>query len=399
MKTSSPTLTKLNAVVHLGFVVTGMVTTLLGPILPTLALRWSLDDVHAGYFFTAEFLGSIVGVGLSSLIVPRLGFTRSLAYSYVLLALGVGALGMGNASWQLGLAATVTYGFGLGIAIPATNLWIAETSGPKRAAALNVVNLAWGIGAVALPAEVAIALRGDHLRAFFFMIAGAALLIAVACFAARDHHPTLPGSRVEADAPARWGLRAALALLFFLYVGVENSVAGWIATYADRLHVAAGALWAATPSVFWAALLAGRGIAVPVLRRVSEARLLAAGLLLAALGIVSLIGAHGVVAVVAGTAVAGLGLASIFPLLIAKISQHFGEAGPRVAGPLFAFAGLGGASLPWLVGFVAQRGAGLRAGLSVPLAAVLLMGLVLMVAGLLVEQKPARDAAPAALRR
>ena len=387
---------KLNTVVHIGFVVTGMVTTLLGPILPALAVRWSLDDAHAGYFFTAEFLGSIVGVGLSSLIVPRLGFTRSLAVSYVLLALGVGALGVESVPWQLGLAATAVYGFGLGIAIPATNLWVSETSAAKRAAALNVINLAWGIGAVALPAEVALALRGDHLHALFFIIAGAALVIAVAFGVARYHDALRPAHTGAADAPARWGLRVALATLFFLYVGTENGVAGWIATYADRLHVAAGQLWAATPAIFWAALLIGRGLAVPVLRRVAEAKLLAVGLLLAALGLVGLISAHGVAAVVTGTAIAGLGLSSVFPLLIAKISHHFGDAGTRVAGLLFAFAGLGGASLPWLVGFVAQRGAGLRAGLGVPLAAVLLMGLVLVMAGLLVETRSKNDAPPPA---
>ena len=384
-------ISRLTAVAHVGFVVTGMVTTLLGPVLPALAARWSLDDPHAGYFFTAEFLGSIVGVGLSSLIVPRLGFTLSLAFSYVLLALGVGAIGVGP--WELGLAAAATYGFGLGIIIPATNLWVSQTSGPKRAAALNVVNLAWGIGAVSLPAAVAIAVRADHLRSLFLVIAGASLMIAVALFAEGRDKATSPAPRIQIGAPALWGIRAALAILFYLYVGAENAVAGWIAMYTDRLHVAAGTLWAATPSVFWGALLIGRALAVPVLRRVSEARLLPAGLLMAAIGVVGLIGANSMASVVVGTAIAGLGLSSVFPLLVAKISHHFGEAGPRVAGPIFACGGLGGASLPWLVGFASQRGGGLRTGLIVPLAAVLLMGLVLMVAS-----RTEGDDAPAVAR-
>lgn len=383
---------RLTAVVHIGFVVTGMATTLLGPVLPALAARWSLDDSHAGYFFAAEFLGSIAGVGLSSLIVPRLGFTLSLAYSYVMLALGVGAIGVGP--WELGLAAAATYGFGLGVIIPATNLWVSQTSGPKRAAALNLVNLAWGVGAVLLPAVVAVAVRADHLRSLLLGIAGASILIAVALFAEGHGEAIRPTPHIELDAPAQWGIRAALAILFYLYVGTENAVAGWIAMYADRLHVAAGTLWAAIPSVFWGALLLGRALAVPVLRRLSEAKLLSAGLLLAAVGVLGLIGANSMASVVAGTAVAGLGLASVFPLLIAKISHHFGEAGPRVAGPIFAFGGLGGASLPWLVGFASQHGGGLRTGLSVPLAAVLLMGLVLLVVG-----RTQGDDAPAVARR
>jgi len=384
-------LTRLRAVIYAGFVLTGMVTTLLGPVLPALASRWSLDDPHVGYLFTTQFLGSMVGVGLSSLIVPRFGFTLSLALSYVLLALGVGAMGVGP--WELGLAAAATYGFGLGISIPATNLWVSKTSGPKRAAALNVVNLAWGIGAVSLPAVVAIAVRANFLRSLFLVIAGASLILAVTLFAVARGEAIPHTPRIDIDAPALWGIRVSLAILFFLYVGAENAVAGWVAMYTDRLQVAAGTLWAATPSIFWGALLMGRAIAVPVLRRVSEAKLLSSGLLMAALGVIALIGANSMVSVVVGIGVAGLGFSSVFPLLVAKISHCFGEAGPCVAGPIFAFGGLGGATVPWLVGIASQRGGGLRTGLTVPLAAVLLMGLVLSMA-----TRMQRNGAPSAAR-
>lgn len=384
-------LTRLRAVIYAGFVLTGMVTTLLGPVLPALASRWSLDDAHAGYLFTTQFLGSMVGVGLSSLIVPRFGFMHSLALSYVLLALGVGAIGVGP--WALGLAAAATYGFGLGIIIPATNLWVSQASGPTPAAALNVVNLAWGIGAVSLPAVVAIAVRDNLLRSLFLMIAGASLIVAVTLFAVARGEAILHTPRIDVDAPALWGIRVSLAILFYLYVGAENAVAGWVAMYTDRLHVAAGTLWAATPAIFWGALLMGRAIAVPVLRRVSEAKLLSSGLLIAAFGVIALIGANSMASVVVGIGVTGLGLSSVFPLLVAKISHSFGEAGPCVAGPIFAFGGLGGATVPWLVGIASQHGGGLRTGLTVPLAAVLLMGLVLSIA-----TRMQRNGAPSAAR-
>ena len=370
--------TRLKSVIYAGFVLTGMVTTLLGPVLPALASRWSLDDAHAGYLFTAEFLGSTTGVVLSSLIVPRFGFTLSLALSYVLLALGVGAMGVGP--WSIGLPAAAIYGFGLGIIIPATNLWVSQASGAKRAAALNVVNLAWGIGAVLLPGVVAVAARGHLLRALFLATAGAAFAVAITLFVVARGETIAHIPRIEIDGPALWGIRVSLAILFYLYVGAENAVAGWVAMYTVRLHVVAGTLWAATPSIFWGTLLIGRGLAVPVLRRVSEARLLAAGLLMAAVGVIVLIGANSMAPVVIGIGAAGLGLSSVFPLLIARIAHSFGEAGPKIAGPIFAFGGLGGATVPWLVGIVSQRGGGLRGGLAVPLAAVVLMGPVLLLA-------------------
>ncbi len=368
-------LAKPTAVMYAGFVLTGMATTLLGPVLPALVSRWSLNDSQAGYLFAGQFFSSTAAVVLSSLILPRLGFALSLALSYVLLALGVGAIGVGP--WPLGLVGAAVYGFGLGIIIPATNLRVSQTSGPNRAAALNLLNLAWGVGAVLLPAIVALAIRNNLLHLLLLMLAGACLIVAITLLL-MTRGGMQPLRIAHADMSPVLRIWLSLAILLYLYVGVENAVAGWTAMYTARLHLLAGTVWAAAPSIFWGALLIGRGLAVPVLRRVSEARLLSGGLLLAACGLISLIGANSMASVVVGIATAGLGLSSVFPLLVARISQAFGEAGPYAAGPIFAFGGIGGATVPWLVGIASQRGGGLRAGLVVPLAAVLLMQLVLI---------------------
>src|SRR5260370_7320113 len=89
----------LAMLVHLAFVPTGMVTTFLGPMLPALSLRWQLSDAQAGYFFTAQFLGSMVGVALTSILLPRRGFLFSLAVVYVLMAAGLPALTLTDLSF------------------------------------------------------------------------------------------------------------------------------------------------------------------------------------------------------------------------------------------------------------------------------------------------------------
>ena len=70
---SDPSSTKsrvsiLDALVHIAFVLTGVVTTFLGPLLPALALRWRLVDAQTGSFFAAQFTASIVGAGVTGLI-------------------------------------------------------------------------------------------------------------------------------------------------------------------------------------------------------------------------------------------------------------------------------------------------------------------------------------------
>ena len=48
-----------NVLAYAAFIPTGLITVLLGPLLPSLAARWSLNDTQGGYLFTAEFLGSL----------------------------------------------------------------------------------------------------------------------------------------------------------------------------------------------------------------------------------------------------------------------------------------------------------------------------------------------------
>src|SRR5438876_12331853 len=60
--------------VHAAFVLTGVMRTLLGPMLPILSARWTLSDSQAGSLFTAPFATSYLGVAISSLMVHRYGY-------------------------------------------------------------------------------------------------------------------------------------------------------------------------------------------------------------------------------------------------------------------------------------------------------------------------------------
>ena len=367
---------RLTLVAHIGFVLTGMVTTLLGPILPFLQARWSLNDAQAGYFFTAQFVASTAGVVCSGLIIPRMGFGLSLGVSYLLVAIGMGMMGRGP--WTLGLIALAISGIGLGIIMPATNLWVAELEEAKRGSNLSVLNFAWGLGAVLFPAITVIVSRRGQLHLLFIFLACCALILAILLAWGGRKYVASSTARYHSPQNTVGHLRISLALLFFLYVGSENGVAGWLASYAKRIELSQSGTWEVTPSVFWGALLAGRAAAVPALRWMSERRLLLTSLLIAAAGLLILIGARSGSGVVLGAAVAGLGHAPVFPLLVALLTQRFGRSSAQAAGPIFAVASLGGASLPWLVGFASQHAGDLRIGLAIPLAAVLVIGTLLL---------------------
>ena len=74
-----------------------------------------------------------------------------------------------------------------------------------------------------------------------------------------------------------------------------------------------------------------------------------------------------------GLVVAGVGLAAVYPSLIASMVGYYGTRARRTGNILFALASCGGAIMPWLVGFVSTHAASLRAGLLAPMVGCLAM--------------------------
>lgn len=273
-------------------------------------------------------------------------------------------------SWTTGLGSVFVYGIGLGLSIPATNLFVSDLFPHRRAAALNILNLAWGVGAVASPALTALALGTHDIRALFFGLAGAIALMAISVGWDRGIHSESherASNLPKPLGPSVWRspFIPIMALMFFLYVGAENALSGWVATFAKTLGSGSGLVWLLAPACFWAALLLGRGIAPVILRRVAEVKLMVLGLLAAACGLTIIIARSTLIGGFLGVVFSGLGLASVFPITIAALSHCFGAMATRVAGVMFAMAGLGGATLPWLVGFLSTRYGSLRLALGI----------------------------------
>jgi len=163
-----------------------------------------------------------------------------------------------------------------------------------------------------------------------------------------------------------------LCAVFFLYVGAENSINGWVAAYGKEAN-AASQLPLVTSSFFYFALVVGRFAAPFMLRRMSEILLARMGLAITVAGIAALLLSHTLSQITLSALITGLGLSSVFPIAIAMLSQRFGADSPRAGSVAFNMANLGGATLPFLVGYCSSRFTSLTIGLAVPLAAATIM--------------------------
>jgi len=372
---------RVDVAVHIVFVLAGVVTTVLGPLIPLLVVHRVISGFQAGYLFTAQFLGSLAGVGLTSLLLAHFGFRRPLEVGFFLMGAGVAALWF--CSWPEMLWCVASYGVGLGLVIPSSNLFIAEIHWPRPAPALNTLNFAWELGAVVsslwVGALVAMDAVGPGLAGLGILIAVLPILTPLG---------QLPAQRTTPSCPTRLGTRQkktkvvvslAIGLLFYLYVGIETSLGGWVATFAQQVARQGHRAWILAPGFFWGALLFGRALAPILLRRINDQTLMLAELPVAAFGIALLLTAQSVGGILAAAMVAGIGLATVYPGTISLLSLHSGVAARRSGGPMFALSALGGASLPWLVGYIAARTEKFQFGLAIPLAGVLAMWIVFIV--------------------
>ena len=368
---SASTLTRA---AYASFVPIGIATVLLGPLLPTLSVRWSLNYSQAGALFTAQYLASTLAVALSGVLVARWGFRFAMNAGLGLMTAGLALLPAGP-KW-LGIVAIATYGGGMGIAVPAANLLVAEVNPNRRSETLNWLNLCWSLGAVACPFLVASAAKTQKVSLMLVLLCGFSLImtIGIALMPATAVEPSTKSSSGE-SVTISWKQHSLLVFgaLFFLYVGTENGFGGWVASYAKTLGRSTPALSLMTPSFFYGALTMGRWLAPLLLRVAGEIKLVRAGLLLACSGATGLILSHGLTGLIASACAAGLGLSYVYPITIALLSKRFGSSTSKIGSVMFVLSNLGGAVLPWIVGVSSNRIGTLKAGLFVPLLGCSLM--------------------------
>jgi len=389
---------------QIAFLPTGILQTLLGPMLPILISRWALNDTQAGNLFLVQFLVSLLGVQLSGLLLTRWGYRPAFLSGLLLMAFGVSTLLLGSSA--LGMAAVAAYGLGLGLVVPSDNLLIAEIgagSGPaaasqessqrsskgisqgnSRASAVSLLNFFWGVGAVFC--SLMVAWTAAHKLLPWFL-GSVALFLVLLAFAMRNlpfppaavsagpsssSSPSSSSWRELAKSPAIW----IFAAIFFLYPGAETAVGGWIGSYVSRLGLRGAAMASMMPAFFWSALTVGRALGTVFLRHFSERSVLRAGYGAGAAGIGLMLWAPTLTGVIGGALITGLGFATLYPITVARLSQRFGVAARSIGSVLFSLAAVGPAVIPWMVGVISHSTGRLGAGLLVPLAATVILFLI-----------------------
>lgn len=339
---------------HPVFVLVGVVDTITGPLLPSLARVFHLTDSQSGGLVAVVFAGTAAGA-----LMCRGNYAR-------VMTLGMLAVACSSAGFPW-IARSILYpwafffGIGIGASIVAINLFVGRNYPEGRAARLTMLSLAWSLGAMLAPLLASRLLAIGSWRTVYLTLAAAsALATPVVGFTMRDSQEA---ARNTAETAGLGNLRlmALFAVFSFLDVGMESTFGAWISTYVLRATHTTVTLAAAATAIYWGGFLAVRCLSSLVLLRMRPGRLLAFTLITALCAATLLVAAGSHILLFVAILLLGAALAPIFPVTLAMFLDRARHSSDTRF--ILALSGIGGVVFPWLVGAISSHTGSLRMGL------------------------------------
>lgn len=303
----------------------GYFLNILGPISPFLKSELNLSYTVSSLHFTA-FAAGILLVGLGGhLVIQRMGRWVSLwsgaigmSFCAVMLILGKSPVLTIGAAFLMGLIGSLILAI-----IPAA---LSEQHGDSRAVALSEANVVASLVATAAPLLVGWFARSTgNWRMALALVSVAPLLLYIGLgrgySLGKVDKDTLDGNPGHSLPASYWVYWVAIVLA----VSIEFCMISWSADFLALVLGMPKADAAQAVSLFFAAMIIGRLAGSRLVQYFSTFKLVLASILVAGLGFV-LFWRSGIVWLgLAGLFVTGLGVASLYPLIL---SLAIGVAGP-----------------------------------------------------------------------
>jgi fucose permease len=363
----------------------GMIAAMLGTILPDLSDRFHLSPSQNGTIAFAQALGLILASLAVGPLLDNEGKKIGLILGLALISIALFALPR-SPGFRSIMLLLFLLGVGGGILVTGANALVSDVSESHRATALNLVNLFFGLGALATP-FIAANLFGRNWVRLCYTIASLTLVTLAIQAITKMPGPTGAGRFILADAAPVLGrpLLFLVGLFLFLYITCEVGIWNWLPRHLIAQGIPESRALNILSLGYALGLLIGRAGVLPVLTRVPAITVtLVASVVMAVTTFLMLRTKRPGVALVL-VFLAGISMAPVFPTTLAIV----GDAFPRMTGTAIGFV----ITCGWTGLAVSSRIIGAIAGgdprrlkkalLVIPASAVIMVGLDLAIRGML----------------
>jgi fucose permease len=352
----------LDVVAYTSIFVFGIVMALVGAVMPVLTGRLSLDLGDVGTVFLVTNGSMLVAVLLVGPTIDRFGMKPPLALGGLLVAVALALVSRATGLTSL-LPAVALLGLGGGALNVGANTLVADLhDDPEgKAAALNLLGVFFGFGALLMPFSIGALLSRVGLDG---LLDAGALLSAIATGVALA--PRFPAPKQAHGVPiaamrrfAGMPLVLAFAFLLFFQSGNEFLLGGYFSTFLAREMAVPVQTASYLLAAYWGAIMFARVALSRALAHVGAARTVLVSALVSAAGALVVAAAPSLAVAVAGILITGLALAGIFPTVLGMAGAAYRDHSGTVFGILFTVALSGGMTVPWIAGHLGEA-AGLR---------------------------------------
>lgn len=369
---------------YYAFLVSGMMSTVLGAILPSLSSQYQLSYSVQGSLLSFHQIGNLLAVYLAGFLPFAIGRKRSTLIGASGIILGLVLMTLYGNPFYLMFAFALT-GVGRGTLSNMTNVVVGQSAGNK-AGGLNLLHASFAVGAFVSPL-IAMA-AGDSAWRWPCWIISALMLLALIL---------LSGSRLSNERGRKGSDDAGKGFLkdrdfwlntmiMFFYLCAEASLTGWLVTYFQDSGMLPASIAASVQSLLWVMILIGRLVCASISNRMDKSKLiLILGLVMTAFFALMVFSGSPVLAVV-GVFGVGVSMSGIYPTTLSTMPGRYNSS-TVATGTCIAVATVGGIIMPMVIGAVAER-TGLAVAIALILFALVVM-LALMVAKLFFSKRRA----------
>jgi fucose permease len=362
----------------------GMIAAMLGTILPDLSDRFHLSPSQNGTIAFAQALGLIIAsLGVGPLLDNE-GKKMGMVLGLVFIAIALFALPRSRGFRSI-LFLLFLLGVGGGIVVTAANSLVSDVSQAHRGTALNLVNLFFGLGALATP-FISANLFGRNWVRLCYTIAALTVVTVVIQALTKMPGPTGAGFVLTDAAPAlARPLLFMIGLFVFLYITCEVGIWNWLPRHLIAQGIPESQALNILSLGFALGLLIGRAAILPILIRVPAITVTLVGSVAMTITTFLMLRSSRPAIAFVLVFLAGLSMAPVFPTTIAIV----GDAFPRMTGTAIGLV----ITCGWIGLAVSSRIIGVIAGgdprrlkkalLVIPASAVLMVGLDLAIRSML----------------
>lgn len=332
-----------------------MVIGLLGPSVPAIIADLGISYSQAGLFFTLLSLGSVFGTSVGAMASDYVN--RKAIYAGFAGVFAVGLVSMGFVPGYIAICIVIFLFSLFGSPIGAIGQSAMLDMFPeKRGQYLSIQTFFAALGSFVAPLIVALnVILRLNWRWSFIETAG---LVCICLFAML--FVKIPNSAANTDrVPIKTIIRnpniIIAAILIFFSVALDLGFSYWLAEYFKTELQVSLRLSSAIVSIYLIGVIAGRLSASRLIRHFPSKNVMGAGLGLGFVSLIVFIFVPVVPIKVVFACLYGLGIAPVFPLVMAKGAEEYPRQPGAVTGVLFACMSLGGMVFPLLLGVLATH--------------------------------------------